>query len=129
MPHKTIMVVDDEAALVRLIAYSLQMANYRVLQTFSGAEALATLDKGEVPDLFILDIMMPGMNGFELCQKLRSDGRSKSIPIIMLTAMEQKGDAEKAISLGADDYLIKPFDPLELGQQVTDFLNEHSGAK
>jgi DNA-binding response OmpR family regulator len=125
MQQKIIMVVDDEAALVRLVAYSLQMANFKVLQTFSGAEALATLEKSELPDLFILDIMMPGMNGFELCQKLRSDQRTKSIPIIMLTAMEQKNDAEKAIALGADDYLIKPFDPLELGQQINDFLQEH----
>jgi CheY-like chemotaxis protein len=125
MPQKTIMVVDDEAALVRLVAYALQMANFKVLQTFSGAEALATLEKSELPDLFILDIMMPGMNGFELCQKLRSDPRTKSIPIIMLTAMEQKNDAEKAIARGADDYLIKPFDPLELGQQINDFLQEH----
>jgi len=119
--HK-IMVVDDEPDIVKLVKISLEMANYDVIEAFSGVEALEKT-KEVIPSLFLLDIMMPDMNGYEVCEKLKADERTKNIPVVMLTAKGQKGDAEQGLKVGADDYIIKPFDPYELGEQIAEILN------
>jgi len=118
-----IMVVDDEPDIVKLIKISLEMANYEVIEAFSGVEALEKT-KNIVPDLYLLDIMMPDMNGYEVCQKLKADDRTKAVPVVMLTAKGQKGDAEQGLKVGADDYIIKPFDPYELGEQIAEILKQ-----
>ncbi len=120
--HK-IMVVDDEPDIVKLVKISLEMANYEVIEAFSGIEALQKT-KEIVPDLFLLDIMMPDMNGYEVCKKLKADERTRHVPVVMLTAKGQKGDAEQGLKMGADDYIIKPFDPYELGEQINEILKK-----
>lgn len=120
---KTILVVDDEPDIVKLLEISLKLSNYDVLKAYSGPEALELL-KGRKPDLILLDIMMPEMNGYDMCLKIKADPKLKGIPVVMLTAKGQKGDAERGIEAGADDYIIKPFDPYELGEQVTRLLQK-----
>jgi len=120
---KTILVVDDEPDIVKLVSISLKLSNFDVLTAISGPQALEIL-KGKSPDLVLLDIMMPEMSGYEVCKVIKADPKTKDIPGVMLTAKGQKGDAEKGLDIGADDYIIKPFDPYELGEQVTRILNK-----
>lgn len=123
MAKYKIMVVDDEPDIVKLVKISLEMANYEVIEAFSGQEALAKA-KDVVPSLFLLDIMMPDMNGYEVCKHLKADARTKEVPVVMLTAKGQKGDAEQGLKVGAEDYIIKPFDPFELGEQIAEILRK-----
>jgi len=118
-----IMVVDDEENIVLVIKIALEMADYEVIEAKSGEECMDKLQKdGIIPDLILLDIMMPGISGYETCEKIRSDAKLRDIKIVMLTAKGQKGDAEEGLKAGADDYIIKPFDPYELIEQVKDIL-------
>lgn len=110
----TIMVVDDEHEIADLIELYLKNENYEVLKFYSSKEALEHID--DIPlDLAILDIMMPEVDGFTLCQKIR---KSHVFPIIMLTAKEEATDKITGLTLGADDYITKPFRPLELVARV-----------
>lgn len=120
--HK-IMIVDDEPDIVKLVKVSLEMANFEVSEAFSGQEALDKVQDAK-PDIILLDIMMPDINGFEVCKRLKADTKTKDIPVIMLTAKGQRGDAEQGLKEGADDYIIKPFDPYELGEQVLEILRK-----
>jgi len=120
-----VMVIDDEPDIVKLVKISLEMANFEVIEAYSGKEALEKV-KTTVPDLFLLDIMMPEMNGYEVCQQLKASERTRHVPVVMLTAKGQKGDAEQGLKVGADDYIIKPFDPYELGEQVHELLTPKS---
>jgi DNA-binding response OmpR family regulator len=120
---KKILVVDDEPDIVRLVDISLKLCNFEVQSAYSGAEALEKLKEGK-PDLLLLDVMMPKMSGYEVCAAIRKDPALKDLPIIMLTAKGQKGDAEKGLESGADDYIIKPFDPYDLGERVSRFLQK-----
>jgi DNA-binding response OmpR family regulator len=122
MAKKTIMIIDDEPDIIKLVRISLEMANFNVIEASSGKEALEKV-KAQVPDLFVLDIMMPGMNGYEVCEKLRADDRTRAVPIVMLTAKGQKNDAEQGLRSGANQYIVKPFDPYELGAQITGIIN------
>lgn len=117
-----IMVVDDEPDIVKIIKISLELANFEIIEAYNGEECLAKLNAGERPALILLDIMMPGLSGYEVCQKIREDKNLKDIKVVMLTAKGQKGDAELGLKSGADDYIIKPFDPYELIDQVKDIL-------
>jgi DNA-binding response OmpR family regulator len=125
MSKYKIMVIDDEPDIVKLVKISLEMANFEVIEAFSGKEALEKVQK-IVPDLFLLDIMMPEMNGYEVCQVLKTQDRTRHVPVVMLTAKGQKGDAEQGLKVGANDYIIKPFDPYELGEQIHEMLQEHA---
>ena len=124
MRKRLVMVVDDEPAIVRLVRAKLQADGYAVITAARGEEALALLDD-ERPDLVILDLMMPGMDGFETLRRIREVGQ---IPVIMLTA--RAGDADKVRGLqgGADDYLTKPFNPDELSARVAAILRRTAGA-
>jgi DNA-binding response OmpR family regulator len=117
------MVIDDEPDIVKLVKISLEMANFEVIEALSGKECLAKVQT-VVPDLFLLDIMMPEMNGYEVCQQLKLQDKTKNVPVVMLTAKGQKGDAEQGLKVGADDYIIKPFDPYELGEQIREILQQ-----
>ena len=119
------MVIDDEPDIVKLVKISLEMANFEVIEALSGKECLAKA-QSVVPDLFLLDIMMPEMNGYEVCQKLKTQEKTKNVPVVMLTAKGQKGDAEQGLKVGADDYIIKPFDPYELGEQIREILQQRT---
>ena len=107
---KTILVVDDERHIVRLVEVNLERAGYEVTTAYDGVEALEAV-QAKVPDMIILDVMMPRMDGFETLKKLRADDKSKEIPVIMLTAKAQDADIFKGWSSGVDSYLTKPFNP------------------
>ncbi len=117
-----VMVIDDEMDIVKLIKISLEMANFEVIEAYSGKQALEKVQQG-VPDIFLLDIMMPEMDGYEVCRRLRAQEATRQVPIVMLTAKGLKGDAEQGLKVGADDYILKPFDPYELGEQIHEILD------
>src|SRR4051812_22533532 len=106
--RKRILVVDDEKDLVDLITYNLQRNGYDFLSASNGNEALEIAVR-EQPDLVILDLMLPGIDGTEVVRRLRSDSRTAGIPIIMLTAKSEETDVVVGLTLGADDYVTKPF--------------------
>ncbi|HEY7086770.1 MAG TPA: response regulator transcription factor [Tepidisphaeraceae bacterium] len=106
--QKRVLVVDDEKDLVDLITYNLQRNGYDVLAAYNGNEAI-DLALREQPDLVILDLMLPGLDGTEVARRLKSDPRTSGIPIIMLTAKSEETDVVVGLTLGADDYVTKPF--------------------
>ena len=110
---KKILVVDDERHIVRLVQVNLDRAGYEVAMAYDGIEALEQMEK-EKPDMVILDVMMPRMDGFEVLKKLQADPATKDIPIIMLTAKAQDAGIFKGWSSGVTSYLTKPFNPREL---------------
>lgn len=113
MDKKRILVVDDERHIVRLVQVNLERAGYEVLTAFDGVEALEKV-KTEMPDMLVLDVMMPRMDGFEVLKNLQNDPRYQNIPVIMLTAKAQDADIFKGWASGVSSYLTKPFNPREL---------------
>ena len=116
-PNARILVVDDEPQNIRLLQIRLQADGYTVLAANGGQEALK-LVQAEAPDLILLDIMMPGMNGFEVCQQIRAEETTQFIPVVMVTALSEKEDRIRAIEAGADDFISKPFDSHEVLARV-----------
>lgn len=112
MPKK-ILAVDDEKHIVRLVQVNLERQGYEVVTAFDGKEALQKVQE-ENPDLVVLDVMMPYMDGFEVLQNLRRNPATREIPVIMLTAKAQDADVFKGWQSGVDLYLTKPFNPMEL---------------
>ena len=112
MPKK-ILAVDDEKHIVRLVQVNLERAGYLVVTASDGKEALEKVAE-ENPDLVVLDVMMPYMDGFEVLQNLRRNPSTRDIPVIMLTAKAQDADVFKGWQSGVDCYLTKPFNPMEL---------------
>jgi two-component system alkaline phosphatase synthesis response regulator PhoP/two-component system response regulator VicR len=110
---KRILVVDDERHIVRLVQVNLERAGYEILTAFDGIEALEQV-KNENPDMVVLDVMMPRMDGFEVLKNLQADPRYQNIPVIMLTAKAQDADIFKGWASGVSSYLTKPFNPREL---------------
>lgn len=117
MSKELIYCVDDEAHIQQLIKYNLEANGYKVC-TFDCGEDILKSAKENVPDLFILDIMLPGIDGLEVCRQLRQNIKTKSIPIIMLTAKTDELDKVLGLELGADDYITKPFGIRELVARV-----------
>jgi len=113
MPKEQILIIEDDKHISRLVKYNLEKAGYDCTVADDGEEALGILAK-ERPDLIILDIMLPKMDGFELCRAIKQDVKLKNIPIIMLTAKGEEVDRIVGLELGADDYVVKPFSPREL---------------
>jgi two-component system alkaline phosphatase synthesis response regulator PhoP/two-component system response regulator VicR len=111
--QKKILVVDDERHIVRLIQVNLERAGHQVVAAFDGKEALKKV-ASENPDLLVLDVMMPFMDGFEVLKHLKSDAKTKDIPVVMLTAKAQDADVFRGWASGVDMYLTKPFNPMEL---------------
>src|SRR5206468_9982391 len=110
---KKILAVDDERHIVRLVEVNLQRAGYEVVTAYDGREALEKV-KSEKPDLVVLDVMMPYMDGFEVLKHLKADPSTAEIPVIMLTAKAQDADVFRGWQSGVDCYLTKPFNPMEL---------------
>lgn len=117
MKKQTVLVVEDEEDILDLVAYNLERAGFRVLKARHGEEAMA-LVSGKRPDLVVLDIMLPKLDGKEVCRRIRQNKETKSIPVIMLTALAEEVDRIVGFELGADDYLTKPFSPKELVLRV-----------
>jgi len=110
MPKERILVVEDDDDILQLLKYNLAKEGYRITGAASGEEALRVL-KTSVPDLVLLDLMLPGVDGLEVCRTLKREARTSQIPIIMLTAKGEEADIVTGLELGADDYITKPFSP------------------
>ena len=120
-PSEKILIVDDNRDNVDLLTKRFRSLGYNVLEAYDGEQALE-LVSAEEPDLVILDVMMPRIDGFEVCRRLKSNPRTRSIPIIMLTAKREVPDKIKGLDTGADDYVTKPFNPRELVARVKSLL-------
>ncbi len=117
MSH-TILIVEDEPNIVVPLQFSLEQKGYQVVIVGSGEEALEVIPK-VVPDLILLDIMLPGIDGYEVCQTVRENPDLKDIRIIYLSAMGRDIDVAKGIALAADDYIIKPFSILDVMEKIS----------
>ncbi|HET9454966.1 MAG TPA: response regulator transcription factor [Gemmatimonadaceae bacterium] len=120
-PGERILVVDDEPDIVALVAYHLARAGYRVSTASTGLEALQAA-REEQPAMVVLDLMLPELSGFEVLERIRADKALADIPVLMLTARREEPDRVQGLSLGADDYLVKPFSPQELVLRVRNIL-------
>lgn len=116
-----ILVIDDDKAINELIKVNLQLAGYSVIQAMDGTKGFA-LAKQELPNLILLDVMMPEVDGFTVAQRIRQNPETKNIPILMLTALSQLNDKVKGFDLGVDDYLTKPFEMDELKVRIRALL-------
>ncbi len=112
-----VLIVEDETALVELLRYNLEQSGFRVSVAYDGEEALASV-QDDVPDLILLDWMLPLMSGIEVCRQLRRQTSTANLPIIMLTARGEEGDRVRGLDAGADDYVAKPFSPTELVARI-----------
>jgi len=126
-PRDRILVVDDEPDIVALVVYHLAKEGYRVTSAATGTDALATARR-ERPALIVLDLMLPGLSGFEVLEQLRADASTAGIAVLMLTARKEEPDRIQGLSLGADDYLTKPFSPQELVLRVRAILRRSAAA-
>ena len=125
MAGKRVLVVDDDAKTVELVKLYLKRDGYRVLTAYDGIEALRLAREGR-PDLIVLDLMLPGINGLEICRTLRAES---DVPVIMLTAKTTDQDKLVGLDLGADDYVTKPFSPRELAARVRAVLRRLPGER
>ncbi len=115
--NNLIAICDDEPDIVELVAYHLKKEGFRVKEFYNG-ENLLSYVKTELPELIILDLMLPGKDGIEVCRSLKYDSKTSSVPVIMLTAKGSETDRVVGLELGADDYIVKPFSPRELVARV-----------
>jgi DNA-binding response OmpR family regulator len=123
MSPKKILIVDDEVDLVETVRFPLEMEGYRVLVSYNGEDAL-NLARKENPDLILLDLMLPKLDGYKVCRLLKFDDRYKHIPILMLTAKTQEKDKALGIETGANEYITKPFEMDDLLKKVKVYLNK-----
>ena len=125
MAKSTILVIDDEKDFIELVKYNLEKEGFLVRGVLDGESGLSAAAR-DLPDLAIVDLMLPGMDGLEVCRRLRADPRTAAIPIIMLTAKSAESDRVVGLELGADDYVTKPFSPRELAARVKAVLRRSS---
>lgn len=126
MPKGMILVIDDEKDLIELVRYNLEKEGYSVAGAEDGESGVSLAAK-EKPDLAIIDLMLPGMDGLEVCRLLRQGSATSQIPVLMLTAKSSESDRIIGLELGADDYMTKPFSPRELAARVKAILRRSSG--
>ncbi|HEV3022214.1 MAG TPA: response regulator [Pirellulales bacterium] len=117
MAKERILAVDDEEDLLELVRYNLSKEGYRVTCASSGEQAVREA-RGNPPDLILLDLLLPSVDGLEVCKLLKNDARTKHVPIIMLTAKSEEADVVTGLELGADDYITKPFSPRVLVARI-----------
>jgi DNA-binding response OmpR family regulator len=120
-PQPVVLAADDDEDILELVAFRLERSGYTVLKARDGEEALQVA-RERLPDLAVLDVMMPKLDGFEVTRRIRSDGATRGMPIILLTARAQDADVQAGFDAGADDYLRKPFSPQELRARVQAIL-------
>jgi two-component system alkaline phosphatase synthesis response regulator PhoP len=123
MNPKKILIVDDEVDLVETVRFPLEMEGFNVLVSYNGEDALNKARK-ESPDLIILDLMLPKLDGYKVCRLLKFDEKYKHIPILMLTAKTQEKDKILGMETGADEYITKPFEMDDLLEKVKTYLNK-----
>jgi two-component system phosphate regulon response regulator PhoB len=117
----SVLVVEDDEAILSLLSYSLDKAGFIVTLTSDGEEAICLVDE-QRPDVILLDWMLPGLTGVQICQRLRGNPDTENIPIIMISARGEEGDRIEGLDRGADDYLVKPFSPRELISRINAVL-------
>jgi DNA-binding response OmpR family regulator len=124
MAEVTVLVVDDDPVIMRLLEVNFEMEGYTVVTATDGQQALDQI-ASSVPDLVVCDIMMPIVNGLEVVERLRQSGDEtlRRLPVILLSAKAQASEVQKGLDVGADDYITKPFDPLELIERVQALLH------
>ena len=128
MNPKKILLVDDEVDLVETVRFPLEMEGYHVLVSYNGEDALNQARK-ENPDLILLDLMLPKLDGYKVCRLLKFDERYKHIPILMLTAKTQEKDKVLGMETGADEYITKPFEMDFLMEKVKEYLSKLESGK
>lgn len=121
---QNLLIIEDDPGILELISYNLKQEKFQILKASSGEDGLRIANHKKV-DLIILDIMLPGINGLDVCKKLKSDSRTKEIPIVMLTAKSEEVDKIVGFEIGADDYITKPFSPRELVLRVKAVLKRY----
>lgn len=126
--NEQVLIVDDENDTVELLRYNLEKANYQPVIARNGEEAINAVQCHN-PDVVLLDVMMPELNGWEVCRILRESSKGKSIPIIMLSALSEEDARIKGLALGADDYIAKPFSIRELLVKIRKYIDRHQAAK
>jgi DNA-binding response OmpR family regulator len=122
--RKTVLIAEDEPDIRGLVVYGLEYAGYRVVQALNGHEAIELAER-EQPDLILLDVRMPKMNGYEACAVLRSQESTRDIPVVFLSARGQETEIKHGLDLGAEEYILKPFAPDELNQRVGSILERY----
>jgi len=120
--RKRILVVDDEIYIVHILEFTLTMEGYDVVTAADGDEALRKVEQDR-PDLLVLDIMMPRMDGYEVCRRLREQEETSDLPVILLSAKGRPIDRETGMEVGANDYIVKPFSPRRLLEKIRDLLD------
>ncbi len=120
--RRTVLVVDDEPDVLLLCRVNLEFEGYRVIEASDGEQALARL-AGEVPDVVLLDVMMPKLDGWAVLERIKADPRTRDVPVVMLTAKVQDHDQVRGWTAGAAEYITKPFSPLSLSQVVQDVID------
>ena len=128
MAKSLILVVDDDENIVELIQYNLTRSGYDVITAGDGQAALAAARK-QLPDLVLLDLMLPGIDGLDVCRELKSDEATRGIPVIMLTARGEEADIVSGLEMGADDYIPKPFSPRVVMARVKAVLRRKAGGE
>jgi len=123
MSKGKILVVDDEIYIVHILDFSLGMEGYEVITALDGDQALDRL-KTERPDLIVLDIMMPKLDGYEVCKAIKSNPDTRNIPFILLSAKGRNVDQKLGFDVGADDYITKPFSPRKLVERINQLLDQ-----
>lgn len=125
MPKPKILIVEDDPDTRRLILYNIKNAGFEAIASDDGYQGL-TLARRDIPDLIVLDVMLPGLDGFEVCKELKKSPDTAAIPIIMVTAKGDEVDRVVGLEIGADDYVVKPFSPRELILRVKSVLRRHA---
>jgi DNA-binding response OmpR family regulator len=123
---RSVLVVDDEPNIVLSLDFLLKQAGYEVRVARSGEEAMKAAAE-RIPDLIVLDVMLPALDGYHVCETIRADPKLRSVRILMLTAKSRDVEREKALALGADDYMTKPFSTRELVERVKSILGTGGG--
>jgi len=123
MSKGRILVVDDEIYIVHILDFSLGMEGYEVLTALDGEQALERV-RSDKPDLIVLDIMMPKLDGYEVCRAVKSNPETRNIPVILLSAKGRNVDQKMGFDVGADDYITKPFSPRKLVERINAILGQ-----
>ena len=122
MPDRTVLVVDDDPVILKLLEVNFEMEGFSVITAGDGDEGLHAI-REQRPDAVVLDIMMPKLNGLEVLEAARADPATKNVPIVLLSAKAQASEVQRGLDLGADDYVTKPFDPIDLVERVNAVLH------
>jgi two-component system alkaline phosphatase synthesis response regulator PhoP len=128
MAKGKILVVDDEIYIVHILDFSLGMEGYEVVTALDGEQAVEKA-RAEKPDLIVLDIMMPKLDGYETCKILKGDAATRDIPVILLSAKGRNVDQKIGFEVGADDYITKPFSPRKLVERINSILGQNQQSR